>query len=127
MCSFCCLSDFFVFIYREFDDKIWELNSSSRLARLNSTVGEVVPLVTSRSSELFYWGGGKQTPQRLEGFSKGRSALQVSLGGAHYAVVTVEKEVYTWTVSQGCKHLLQFTYLKVVLYPTASSQSCPHF
>ena len=41
------------------------------------------------------------TPQKFDVFTRGRSALQVSTGQAHFAVVTVEKELYTWATSQG--------------------------
>ena len=81
---------------------------------------EVRPVVTSQSSEVsqlntsfilnlmlkpryvsakvYYWGGGKLTPQKLEVFTKSRSALSVSSGNGHFAVITVEKQLYTWTV-----------------------------
>ncbi|ELT98382.1 hypothetical protein CAPTEDRAFT_123860, partial [Capitella teleta] len=50
---------------------------------------------------VYSWGGGKLTPQQLEVFTKGHSALQVSAGHAHFAVVTVERELYTWANAQG--------------------------
>lgn len=37
-------------------------------------------------------------PQKQDIFVKGRSAAQVSAGYSHFAVVTMEKEVYTWAV-----------------------------
>ena len=41
------------------------------------------------------------TPQKLELFTKGRGAVCVSVGKGHFAVLTVEKKLYTWEVS--CK------------------------
>ena len=50
--------------------------------------------------QVYFWGGGKLTPQKQELFFRGRSALDIAVGGVHFAVVTVEKELYTWAVSQ---------------------------
>lgn len=47
---------------------------------------------------MYQWGGGKVVPQKQDIFVKGRSAAQVSAGYSHFAVVTMEKEVYTWAV-----------------------------
>ncbi|WAR20027.1 NEK9-like protein [Mya arenaria] len=47
------------------------------------------------------WGGGRMTPQKQDIFVKGRSAAQVSAGHSHFAVVTMEKELYTWANVQG--------------------------
>ena len=55
--------------------------------------------------QVYFWGGGRRTPQRQEIFSRGRSALAVSAGSAHFAVVTVEKKLYTWAVRVVCKKL----------------------
>ena len=55
-------------------------------------------LVDNCCTQVYFWGGGKTTPQRLELFSKGRSALCVSAGKGHFAVLTVEKKLYTWAV-----------------------------
>jgi len=41
-------------------------------------------------------------PQRQDIFVKGHSAAQVAAGYSHFAVVTMEKELYTWAVSLCC-------------------------
>ncbi len=38
---------------------------------------EMLPVVTTKSSEVYYWGGGKVTPQKIDTFQKARSAIQV--------------------------------------------------
>lgn len=58
-----------------------------------------IAVVTSRTSEVYVWGGGKSTPQKLDVIKNGCSARQVCAGNTHFAVVTVEKELYTWVVS----------------------------
>ena len=62
---------------RDLSKKVWELNSATRRAKMSTTTSEVTPVVTSKSSEVYHWGGGKLTPQKHELFAKGRSALQV--------------------------------------------------
>lgn len=72
----------------------------SLLSPRPGTVTEApIAVVTSRSSEVYVWGGGKSTPQKLDVFKGGCRARQVCAGDAHFAVVTVEKELYTWVVS----------------------------
>lgn len=67
----------------------------------SSTVTEApIAVVTSRTSEVYVWGGGKSTPQKLDVIKSGYSARQVCAGNTHFAVVTVEKELYTWVVSR---------------------------
>ncbi|RXM95557.1 Serine/threonine-protein kinase Nek9 [Acipenser ruthenus] len=67
-----------------------------------STANETsIAVVTSRSSEVYFWGGGKFTPQKQDAFKGGCSAQQVCAGETHFAVVTVEKELYTWANVQG--------------------------
>uniref|UniRef100_A0A8C0JGE6 non-specific serine/threonine protein kinase n=1 Tax=Chelonoidis abingdonii TaxID=106734 RepID=A0A8C0JGE6_CHEAB len=68
----------------------------------SSTVSETpIAVVTSRTSEVYVWGGGKSTPQKLDVIKSGCSARQVCAGNTHFAVVTVEKELYTWVNMQG--------------------------
>ncbi|XP_071962809.1 serine/threonine-protein kinase Nek9-like isoform X2 [Antedon mediterranea] len=87
---------------KEMEDKVWQLNSSARQARLSScSATEATPIVTSKISEVYYWGGGRITPHKLDLFKAGNSALQVACGHYHFAVVTVEKELYTWMNTQG--------------------------
>ena len=49
--------------------------------------------------QVYQWGGGKVCPQKQDIFVIGKSAAQVSAGHSHFAVVTMEKELYTWAVS----------------------------
>lgn len=58
-----------------------------------------IAVVTTRSREVYFWGGGKFTPQKMDMFKGGSSAQHVCAGESHFAVVTVEKELYTWAVS----------------------------
>uniref|UniRef100_A0A8B9T990 non-specific serine/threonine protein kinase n=1 Tax=Anas platyrhynchos TaxID=8839 RepID=A0A8B9T990_ANAPL len=68
----------------------------------SSTMNEApIAVVTSRTSEVYVWGGGKSTPQKLDAIKSGCSARQVCAGNTHFAVVTVEKELYTWVNMQG--------------------------
>uniref|UniRef100_A0A3P8UJK4 non-specific serine/threonine protein kinase n=1 Tax=Cynoglossus semilaevis TaxID=244447 RepID=A0A3P8UJK4_CYNSE len=63
-----------------------------------------VAVVTTRSRDVYFWGGGKFTPQKLDTFKGGTSAQHVCAGECHFAVVTVEKELYTWAnVQSGAK------------------------
>ncbi|XP_069118156.1 serine/threonine-protein kinase Nek9-like isoform X1 [Argopecten irradians] len=84
------------------EKQVWELNSGARKLRLQSASSvETVPVIKSKVTEVYQWGGGKRTPQKQDLFTKGKSAIQVAAGGAHFAVVTVEKELYTWANVQG--------------------------
>ncbi|XP_060069030.1 serine/threonine-protein kinase Nek9-like [Ylistrum balloti] len=84
------------------EKQVWELNSGARKLRLQSASSvETVPVIKSKVTEVYQWGGGKRTPQKQDLFVKGKSAIQVAAGGAHFAVVTMEKELYTWANVQG--------------------------
>ncbi|XP_068730773.1 serine/threonine-protein kinase Nek9-like isoform X4 [Montipora capricornis] len=92
---------------REMEKKVWELNATTRRARLvTSSSTDVVPVITSKSSEVFYWGGGKQTPHKVDMFQGGHSALQLAVGQSHFAVVTVENELFTWAIAHGGKRMV---------------------
>lgn len=67
--------------------------------RLSTVTDTPVAVVTTRSREVYFWGGGKFTPQKMDMFKGGSSAQHVCAGESHFAVVTVEKELYTWAVS----------------------------
>lgn len=69
-------------------------------SRLSTVSESPVAVVTTRSREVYFWGGGKFTPQKLDTFKGGSSAQHVCAGETHFAVVTVEKELYTWAVSR---------------------------
>ncbi|XP_074091798.1 serine/threonine-protein kinase Nek9 isoform X2 [Macrotis lagotis] len=86
---------------REMEEKVTLLNGPTKRPR-SSTVNETpIAVVTSRTSEVYVWGGGKSTPQKLDVIKSGCSARQVCAGNTHFAVVTVEKELYTWVNMQG--------------------------
>uniref|UniRef100_H3BFY4 non-specific serine/threonine protein kinase n=1 Tax=Latimeria chalumnae TaxID=7897 RepID=H3BFY4_LATCH len=86
---------------REMEEKVALLNGPNKRARLNTVNETPIAVVTSRRCEVYYWGGGKSTPQKLDTFNEGSSAQQVCAGNTHFAVVTVEKELYTWANVQG--------------------------
>uniref|UniRef100_A0A3P8ZNS6 non-specific serine/threonine protein kinase n=1 Tax=Esox lucius TaxID=8010 RepID=A0A3P8ZNS6_ESOLU len=71
--------------------------------RRHTVTESPVAVVTTRSREVYFWGGGKFTPQKLDAFKGGSSAQHVCAGETHFAVVTVEKELYTWSVQSGAK------------------------
>uniref|UniRef100_A0A3B5A340 non-specific serine/threonine protein kinase n=1 Tax=Stegastes partitus TaxID=144197 RepID=A0A3B5A340_9TELE len=79
-------------------DQVSERRISEDLLNLTETP---VAVVTTRSREVYFWGGGKFTPQKMDAFKGGSSAQHVCAGESHFAVVTVEKELYTWANVQG--------------------------
>uniref|UniRef100_A0A3Q2TI15 non-specific serine/threonine protein kinase n=1 Tax=Fundulus heteroclitus TaxID=8078 RepID=A0A3Q2TI15_FUNHE len=86
---------------RELEDRVILLNSSIKKPKLSTVSETSVAVVTTRSRDVYYWGGGKFTPQKLDSFNAGSSAQHVCAGENHFAVVTVEKELYTWANVQG--------------------------
>uniref|UniRef100_A0A914W1I5 non-specific serine/threonine protein kinase n=1 Tax=Plectus sambesii TaxID=2011161 RepID=A0A914W1I5_9BILA len=89
----------------DFDSRIAQLYTGlyagQREASGLTNVDQVVPIVTSVSSSLFVWGGGTVAPQMHSSFSSGtRRAIDVAIGGCQMAVVSIERELYTWTISQ---------------------------
>ncbi|XP_063804360.1 serine/threonine-protein kinase Nek9 isoform X3 [Pseudophryne corroboree] len=91
---------------RDMEDQVVLLNRSNKRPRPGTVTEAPVAVVTSRSSEVYVWGGGKSTPQKLDVFKGGCRARQVCAGDAHFSVVTVEKELYTWVNMQGGSKLL---------------------
>ncbi|XP_063957945.1 serine/threonine-protein kinase Nek9-like isoform X1 [Lytechinus pictus] len=92
---------------KERERKVWELNGIVRKAKSQSSFqAETVPVVTFTNSEVFYWGGGRLTPLKLEAFKDGNRALQVAAGHSHFAAVTVEKEIFTWANVHGGQELV---------------------
>ncbi|XP_067312389.1 serine/threonine-protein kinase Nek9 [Pseudorasbora parva] len=85
----------------ELEERVAMLNSSIRKPKLSTATETSVAVVTTRSREVYFWGGGKFTPQKLDMFKGGSSAQHVCAGETHFAVVTVEKELYTWASVQG--------------------------
>ncbi|XP_007257422.3 serine/threonine-protein kinase Nek9 isoform X1 [Astyanax mexicanus] len=88
-------------VRQELEDRVAVLNSAIRKPKLSTVSETPVAIVTTRSREVYFWGGGKFTPQKLDMFKGGNSAQQVCSGETHFAVVTVEKELYTWASVQG--------------------------
>lgn len=81
---------------QELDERVVLLNSAMKKPKLSTVSESSVAVVTTRSREVYYWGGGKFTPQKLDSFKAGSSPQHVCAGENHFAVVTVEKELYTW-------------------------------
>uniref|UniRef100_A0A673ZFP2 non-specific serine/threonine protein kinase n=1 Tax=Salmo trutta TaxID=8032 RepID=A0A673ZFP2_SALTR len=87
----------------ELEDRVALLNSAMKKPKLSTVTESPVAVVTTRSREVYFWGGGKFTPQKLDAFKGGSGAQHVCAGETHFAVVTVEKELYTWSVQGGAK------------------------
>uniref|UniRef100_A0A671K5M2 non-specific serine/threonine protein kinase n=1 Tax=Sinocyclocheilus anshuiensis TaxID=1608454 RepID=A0A671K5M2_9TELE len=87
----------------ELEERVAALNSAIKKPKLSTVTETPVAVVTTRSREVYFWGGGKFTPQKLDMFKGGSSAQHVCAGETHFAVVTVEKELYTWSVQGGAK------------------------
>uniref|UniRef100_A0A3P9IZ44 non-specific serine/threonine protein kinase n=1 Tax=Oryzias latipes TaxID=8090 RepID=A0A3P9IZ44_ORYLA len=85
---------------QELEEQVVLLNSSMKRPKLNPVSESSIAVVT-RSREVYYWGGGRFTPQKLDSFKAGSGAQHVCAGENHFAVVTVEKELYTWADVQG--------------------------
>ncbi|GAB1297647.1 Serine/threonine-protein kinase Nek9 [Apodemus speciosus] len=85
----------------EMEEKVTLLNATTKRPRSSTVTEAPIAVVTSRTSEVYVWGGGKSTPQKLDVIKSGCSARQVCAGNTHFAVVTVEKELYTWVNMQG--------------------------
>lgn len=52
-------------------------------------------IVASKLSEVYIWGGGKIVPKQLDHFKNENAPLHVASGASHYAIITVQKELYT--------------------------------
>uniref|UniRef100_A0A8C2JI44 non-specific serine/threonine protein kinase n=1 Tax=Cyprinus carpio TaxID=7962 RepID=A0A8C2JI44_CYPCA len=87
----------------ELEERVAALNSAIKKPKLSTVTETPVAVVTTRSREVYFWGGGKFTPQKLDMFKGGSIAQHVCAGETHFAVVTVEKELYTWSVQGGAK------------------------
>ncbi|XP_011615278.2 serine/threonine-protein kinase Nek9 isoform X1 [Takifugu rubripes] len=86
---------------QELDDRVALLNSAMKKPKLSTVSDTSVAVVTTRSREVYFWGGGKYTPQKMDMFKGGSCPQHVCAGESHFAVVTVEKELYTWANVQG--------------------------
>uniref|UniRef100_A0A8C2ZTF7 non-specific serine/threonine protein kinase n=2 Tax=Cyclopterus lumpus TaxID=8103 RepID=A0A8C2ZTF7_CYCLU len=89
------------FSFRELEERVALLNSAMKKPKLSTVTDTPVAVVTTRSREVYFWGGGKFTPQKMDTFKGGSIAQHVCAGESHFAVVTVEKELYTWANVQG--------------------------
>ncbi|CAG5121379.1 unnamed protein product, partial [Candidula unifasciata] len=79
-----------------------QLNSVTKRSRTSAaSTSSVVSVITSKMCEMYQWGGGKLTPQKLEMFTREKSPMQVAVGHSHFAVISLEKELYTWANLQG--------------------------
>uniref|UniRef100_A0A8D2ZTR7 non-specific serine/threonine protein kinase n=1 Tax=Scophthalmus maximus TaxID=52904 RepID=A0A8D2ZTR7_SCOMX len=85
----------------DLEERVALLNSAMKKPKLSTASESPVAVVTTRSREVYFWGGGKFTPQKMDMFKGGSSAQHVCAGESHFAVVTVEKELYTWANVQG--------------------------
>ncbi|XP_062254090.1 serine/threonine-protein kinase Nek9 isoform X2 [Platichthys flesus] len=86
---------------KEMEERVALLNSAMKKPKLSTVTETPVAVVTTRSREVYFWGGGKFTPQKMDTFKGGSSAQHVCAGESHFAVVTVEKDLYTWANVQG--------------------------
>ena len=59
---------------KDLEKRVWDLSSGTRKVR-ESASSDMMPIVTTKSSEVYFWGGGKLTPQNF--FQKARGAIQV--------------------------------------------------
>ena len=86
-----------------FDERLRasEMKTSARKATHRTASVSCIPVVSSVTSEIYWWGGGKVIPQKLELFKDSNTGIDVATGHSHFAVVTVEKELYTWANIQG--------------------------
>ena len=55
-------------------------------------------IVASKLSEVYAWGGGKQSPKQLDIFKNENAPLHIACGTFHYAVINVEKELFTVSI-----------------------------
>uniref|UniRef100_G3NXQ5 non-specific serine/threonine protein kinase n=1 Tax=Gasterosteus aculeatus aculeatus TaxID=481459 RepID=G3NXQ5_GASAC len=86
---------------QQLEERVALLNLAMKKPKLSTVTDTSVAVVTTRSREVYFWGGGKFTPQKMDMFKGGSSAQHVCAGESHFAVVTVEKELYTWANVQG--------------------------
>ncbi|OAF68766.1 Nercc1 kinase [Intoshia linei] len=63
---------------------------------LSKIHSKIPPIFTSKSSNVLSWGGGKWDPMIEEFFLNEKSASKVCTGTNSFAVITIEKELYTW-------------------------------
>ena len=83
-----------------FGAKINKLNGASQARQLSAS-NAAQKIIASKTFECFVWGGGKLIPKPIETFTDSHAPYQVSLGPTHYAIITLEKELFTWASSQG--------------------------
>ena len=80
-----------------------EFQSNGQLNALNTTntsASNYHSIIASKLSEVYTFGGGKFLPKQVEFFKKEHAPLFATLGSSHFAVLTSEKELFTWGVSE---------------------------
>ncbi|TNN56925.1 Serine/threonine-protein kinase Nek9 [Liparis tanakae] len=95
---------------QELEERVALLNSAMKKPKLSTVTDTPVAVVTTRSREVYFWGGGKFTPQKMDTFKGGSIAQHVCAGESHFAVVTVEKELYTWAVNEDQMYMFGSDY-----------------
>ncbi|XP_065832874.1 serine/threonine-protein kinase Nek9-like isoform X2 [Oscarella lobularis] len=73
-------------------------SSSSTPPRRSSSV--LSSVIADLTSEVYCWGGEWKEPHKVDVFSEDRAPCRVSAGHCHFAVVTVNKQLYTWACGQ---------------------------
>lgn len=58
-------------------------------------------IIASKLSEVYQWGAGKLLPKSIDFFKNNKAPYSISLGPNHFAVITLERELYTWAASYG--------------------------
>lgn len=61
-------------------------------------------IIASKLSEAYQWGAGINLPKPIDFFRNNNAPFCVSIGHSHFAVVTLEKELYTWAVIILCEN-----------------------
>ncbi|KAJ3613034.1 hypothetical protein NHX12_019290 [Muraenolepis orangiensis] len=67
---------------QELEERVALLNSAMKKPKLSSVTESPVAVVTTRYREVYFWGGGKFTPQKMDTFKGGNTAQQNVQGGA---------------------------------------------
>ena len=86
--------------------KVNDLTAPARKGTQRTASISYIPIVSSVTSEIYWWGGGKMIPQKLELFKDSNTGIDVATGHSHFAVVTIEKELYTWANIQGGTYIV---------------------
>ena len=74
-------------------------SSISNELNVNMSTNNQNAIIASKLSECYQWGGGINLPKSVEFFKKNNAPFCLAIGSSHFAVVTLEKELYTWAVN----------------------------